>query len=99
MQPFNEVALHKKLVEPGAVDVDGSMGSEIIVLIGDRRFCKLLKLAQDNFKFLKIAKVKMRVEQVMHALNVMPGLYSNHHFILTKKINPLLTITVVHQKI
>src|SRR5258705_12534609 len=98
-EPLLKITLHQELVNFRAVDINRRMGAKIIMLNGSRGFCKFFKLAQCNFKFPEIAEIKMGIEQIMHALYIMPGFHGNHYFVFAKKIDPFLAITIIHKKI
>src|SRR3954452_10920262 len=82
-----------------AVNVNKRMNAEIIVLISKRCLRKVFKLLKCDYKLLKIAEIKMCIEQVVHSFNIVTHFHCNHSWLRIKQVNPLLTVPVVHQKI
>src|SRR3954464_4031205 len=98
-QPFSKSSFHEMFVELRDVDINKGL-YPVIVVSGDK-FCfrKSLKLFKVFVKFLNIFEIKISTDQVMHPLNIMCGLYLDHRGFLLKKVNPLLGVPIIHQKI
>src|SRR5690606_564505 len=41
----------------------------------------------------------MRIEQVVHSLNVMSCLYANHHRLRSEEVNPFLRVAIIQQEL
>jgi hypothetical protein len=41
----------------------------------------------------------MCIQNIVHALNIVPGLNRDHHGMFIEQVNPFLSISIVRQKI
>ena len=87
-QALAEGALHQVLVDACAVDINKGVSSEIVVVGSLRRFGEFQELPQGDLELLEVAQVKMRVQQVVHAFDVVAGLYADHSGFGIKQVDP-----------
>src|SRR5450432_4490828 len=98
-QSFFKRTGHQALVDARKMDIDIGMNSEIIVVLTFRRIIIFFKFFQDLCKFSKMTQVKKRIQHIVHAFDIVTRFHCNHQRFLFKKIDPFLSVPVVHQKI
>ena len=68
------------------------MGTEIIMRFATLSVCANASNSfERDFKFLKIAEIKMCIQQVVHSFYIMPCFHSYHQRLRFKKIDPFLS--------
>src|SRR5688572_12987312 len=98
-QSFFKGAQHKMLVDLGGGEINKGLDLVILHLGNNIGIAEDFKLLQCNFELLVISKVKMRIEQVVYAFDIMSRLNIQHVFFIMKQVHPLLRVAIVHDKI
>src|SRR3954447_14022927 len=96
---FVESTTHKMLIKFRAVYVYEGLYAKVIMLHRGVRFRELLKLVQCFVQHPKVAQVEMSIQQVMHSLYIMACFNAYHYRFFSKKVYPLLCITIIQQKV
>src|SRR6185295_3637129 len=73
-EAFFKCSMHKMLVDLCGIQINKGLYFEVFVMIGNWSFCKFFKAPQRICKPSVIAKIKMRIQNIVHAFYVMPRL-------------------------